>query len=133
MTLAGVSATLAEVAGLRAEAFLATFALDVASLRVGLANGFFVDLALPVARPVTLTAFFAGAFAAVAFLAIAFGLADLVLSVLLLVTGLEVERLVAGLLIPFVTGLLMRNTLKGQGLKSKSIQKTERSLTYVYR
>jgi len=104
------------VADLRAGAFFVTLAFGAAALLVGFAS-FLVGLVLLLDRAVTMTAFFAGAFAAAARLGMAFGLADLVLSVLLF-TGLEVVRLVVGLRIPFVMGLLME-TVKGQGLNSK--------------
>lgn len=100
------------MAGLRAVVFFVTLALEADALRVGLVTVFFAGFVLLLARAVSLIAFRAGAFAPETRFAIDFGLADLVLSALLFVAGLEVERLVAGRRIFFVTGLLMRNQLK---------------------
>jgi hypothetical protein len=95
-------------AGLLETDFLVTLVFKAAAFRV-FVTCFFAGLALAVALLITLSAFFAGALAAVLRLARDFGRADfgLCLRGLLLAAAFGAERREAGRLIPFVTGLLI--------------------------
>jgi hypothetical protein len=95
------------VAGLRAGAFLATFALAATVLRAVLLTCFFAGFVFALlVLLVTFRAFLAGAFTAETLFE-DLGRADFGLRVLLLLVTFVAERRLDVRLIPFVTGLLI--------------------------